>query len=169
MTEAIIVIAILAVLVAAFVIYRASRERAIEGRRTEAQELRETAQTHDQRAELEQAEADRQAARARKAQAEAEEKAAIARSEAVAAQERSQAAEREGGLAREHHERARAIDPDVDEPHDELGRDEAHEGYDAHDEPGGFGRDEADDRLGRDEADAGELRPSDGRGSERRR
>ena len=104
---------------------RAGRERQLESRRTEAQELRETAQTHDQQAELEQAEADRQAARARKAQAEAEEQAAIARTEAVAAQERSQAAEREGSLAREHHERARAIDPDVPDTHDEDGWDES--------------------------------------------
>ena len=138
MTEAIIVIIAILVLVAVFMAVRSGRERKLEGRRTEAQELRETAQTHDQRAELEQAEADRRAARARKAQAEAEEQAAIARTEAVAAQEQSEVAEREGSLAREHHERAQAIDPDArdDDPRDERderdGFDGPHERDNAH-------------------------------------
>ena len=57
MTEAIIVIAIIVLIVAVLLAVRAGRERKLEGRRTEAQELRETAQTHDQRAELESAEA----------------------------------------------------------------------------------------------------------------
>lgn len=115
MTTAIIVILAIVVIVAAFLAYRAGKKRELDGRRTEAHELRETAQTHDRRAEREQAEADRQAARARKAEAEAQEKSAIARAEAVAAQERAEVAEREGGLAREHHDRARAIDPDRDD------------------------------------------------------
>ena len=125
MTEAIIVVVAILIIAGVLLALRAAKERKLESRRTEAHELRETAQTHDQRAEREQAQADQQAARARKAQAEAEEKAAIARTEAVAAQERSQAAEREGGLAREHHERAREIDPDADVAHDDAGMDEA--------------------------------------------
>jgi len=133
MTELIIVIAIIVIIVAVLLAVRAGRERKLEGRRTEAQELRETAQSHDQRAEVEQAEAARQAARAKKAQAEAEEKAAIARTEAAAAQERAQAAEHEGGLAREHHERARAIDPDTPDPRDDAGWDDSSHGETGHD------------------------------------
>lgn len=78
MTEALIVIAIVVVIVAVLLAVGTGGERKLEGRRAEAQELRETAQTRDERAELEHAEAERQAARPRTAQAEAEETAALA-------------------------------------------------------------------------------------------
>jgi hypothetical protein len=119
-TEAIIAVAVGAVVVIALVVFLAKlgRKRQLDTRREKAGELRQEAHTRGLRAERERAAADEQAARAKQAQAEAEERAATARRESAAAQERAQVADRERKFARERHQEARSIDPDVDDDAD---------------------------------------------------
>jgi hypothetical protein len=114
-TGAIIGIVVGAVLVIALIVValRASRRRRLEGRRTEASELRTDARQREATAEDARAAADEQAARAERVRAEAQEKEAAARREEVVAQKRGEVAEHQTVAAREQHDRARSVDPDV--------------------------------------------------------
>jgi flagellar biosynthesis/type III secretory pathway M-ring protein FliF/YscJ len=108
-----IVVGALVLIALLVLLTRAARNRRLEGRREQAAEVREDAQSRTLRANRQRAAADEQAARAKQAQAEAEEKAATARRESATAEERAQLADRERRLADERHEEARSIDPDV--------------------------------------------------------
>jgi len=122
-TGAIIAIVVGAIILVALLAYTAAamRRHRLEGRREEARGLHRQAQARSIQVEGQRASAEEHAARSRRAQAEAEEKAAQARRDELVAQERAVEADRGAEAAREHHDRARAVDPDMsDEGHEEA-------------------------------------------------
>ena len=118
-----IVVGAIVLLALVFAIARTVGSRRRATRRREAGELRQQAQAHTIQVESAQASADEKAARARRAEAEAEEKAAQAKRDSAVAQQHATEAERESEVARTHHDRARAVDPDVDDEGEQEARD----------------------------------------------
>jgi hypothetical protein len=98
-----------------------ARRRRLEARRERAENLRRDAYGRELRAEREQAVTDERSARANQLRAEASQRAAVARREAAdieaKAHESGQAANREWSVVEQRHEKARTIDPDVDDKH----------------------------------------------------
>ena len=134
-TGAIVAIAVGAVIVLAIILVlgRMARDRRLERRRGEASELHQEASARGQRAEQVRASADEAAARAERRKAEADEQAAKARKDSVEAEREGEHAAEEILAARTRHDRAREVDPDLD--------DSAHEEAAAIDQHRGNGRD----------------------------
>jgi FtsZ-interacting cell division protein ZipA len=108
-----IVVGVIVLVAIALVLARAASAKRRATHRKEAGELREQAQARTIQVESTRASADEKAARARRAKAEAEEKAAQAKRDSALAQQQATEAERQSEMARAHHDRARAVDPDV--------------------------------------------------------
>ena len=130
-TGAIVAIAVGAVIVLAIILVlgRMARDRRLERRRGQASELRQEASARGQRAEQVRASADEATARAERRKAEADEQAAKARRDSVEAEREGEHAAEEILAARTRHDRAREVDPDLDDsPQEEAAAIDQHGG-----------------------------------------
>jgi hypothetical protein len=114
-TGAIVAIVVGAIILVGVIVILARRAgaRGRAAHRREAGRLREQADAHTIQAESARASADEKAAQSARAEAEADEKAAQAKRAAAQAHQQASQAEHESEIVRAHHDRARAVDPDV--------------------------------------------------------